>query len=270
MTVKDILKQATEDLPKSSTPRLDALILLEKVSRKNRAQLLADQDKDIEDILDKNQISEFNQLISRRSSFEPVAYILNHKQFYDLGFFVDENVMTPRPETEKLVEYVLDNAPKKARVLDVGTGSGAIAIAIKKNRPDIEVYASDISDKALEIAEKNAADNQVDISFIYSDLLDNITSELDYIIANLPYIPKDYPCSEEVAFEPGEAIFSDQDGLDHIFRLLSQVRNNLKVEGLLLLEALPEQRQSITKVAIKQRLEAVYSDNFILVFKVLE
>ncbi|MEX0934582.1 MAG: peptide chain release factor N(5)-glutamine methyltransferase [Candidatus Saccharimonadales bacterium] len=269
MTVKDVLKQATEDLSNSSTPRLDVLILLEKASGKSRAQILADQNKDIESVLDKSQLDEFNHLISRRSNSEPIAYIINHKQFYSLDFFVDENVIVPRPETEKLVQYTIDNAPQKAKVLDVGTGSGAIAISIKKDRPDINIYASDISDRALGIAAKNAASNKVSISFIRSDLLDEVNDKFDYIVANLPYIPNNYPCSKEVAFEPQIAIFSNQDGLEHIFGLLDQISKSLKPEGVLLLETLPEQYRSISKAANNQGLEEIVSEDFMLAFKSL-
>ncbi len=267
MTVQELIDQNTAKLPQSSTPRLDVLVLLEAASGQNQAHILASCNQEVSDLLDQKQQSVFAEFITKRARFEPVAYILNSVEFYGLSFYVDEHVMIPRPETEKLVDYISRQAPQNTKVLDIGTGSGCIAIATKYSRPDLIVSASDISKPALEIAKNNAKENNTDIDFINSDLLVNITSNFNIYVANLPYIPKDYPCSKEVSFEPQTAIFSKNRGLEHIQKLLKQLSNRLAPGNLVILEAFPKQHPDIADFAKSYGLKRILSDDFLLVLE---
>lgn len=155
----------------------------------------------------------------------PVAYLTHEKEFYGLSFYVDERVLVPRPETEQLVDLVLKYA--KGAVLELGTGSGAIAISVKKGRPELEVTATDISDAALEVANKNCVQLGADVELIQSDLLEKVTEgTFDVLVANLPYIGKVEHASlaENVEkHEPHVALFGGRDGLDLYRRLFDEI-----------------------------------------------
>ena len=158
----------------------------------------------------------------------PVAYLTHEKEFYGLDFYVDERVLVPRGETERLVDYVLDRAQEGAKILEVGTGSGAIAVALKKTRPDLEVMASDVSSEALEIANKNIVQNGVSVALVESDLLEKVPEmDLDIIVANLPYIGEEtnnFVAENVEKYEPSVALFGGSDGLQLYAKLFEQVR----------------------------------------------
>ncbi len=159
----------------------------------------------------------------------PVAYLTQSKEFYGLSLYVDESVLIPRDATERMVELALERLGQGAKVLEIGTGSGAIAIAMKKTRPDLELTAGEVSAEALVVAKKNAETHQVDIRFIESDLLTEVPQEsFDLLIANLPYIGEveHHFVSETVAqYEPHVALFGGHDGLELYRQLLKQVKD---------------------------------------------
>lgn len=156
----------------------------------------------------------------------PVAYLTHQKEFYGLQFYVDERVLVPRPETEQLVDLVLERA--KTGVLEIGTGSGAIACSVKHNRPELKVVATDISSSALEVASKNCVQLGVDVELVESNLLEKITGGgLDVLVANLPYIGlSEHAFLDENVqkHEPALALFGGDDGLQLYARLFDQIR----------------------------------------------
>ena len=191
------------------TPRLDAELLLAHALGVDRSRLL------IEDFAVPD---EFESLLARRAAREPVAYIVGHKDFRRIRLAVDRRVLIPRPETELLVDAAL-SLPEGARVADVGTGSGAVALALKDERADLEVTGLDISEEAIEVARGNAARLGLDVRFVQADLLDG--GEYDAVLANLPYVAEGDELEPEITlYEPAGALFAGQDGLDEIRRLI--------------------------------------------------
>ncbi len=191
--------------------------------------------------LNTEQEKNLNIILERRKKREPLQHILGYAYFYGLKLLVTPDVLIPRPETEWLVAIALEMIKDIANpvVLDIGTGSGAIALAIKQQRPEAKVIASDISEKALDIAKQNADMQNLEIDFFQSDLLDSsslksIAQECDLIVANLPYLPtSDYNVvSPEVLHDPSLALYSGQDGLE-LFRKLIVSGKTLKTPQLL-------------------------------------
>ncbi|MBP7057795.1 peptide chain release factor N(5)-glutamine methyltransferase [Candidatus Gracilibacteria bacterium] len=172
----------------------------------------------------------FTSLLGRFEEGEPVAYLINNKQFYGIDLFVDERVLTPRPETEILVDKVLEYAKGRGelKVLDVGTGSGNIAIAVALNNPALQVSACDVSESALQVARINLEryNLQERVNLFNSDLLSGVTDRFDVIVANLPYIGTErfnFVSKETYDFEPHVALFGGQNGLQLYDKLFSQI-----------------------------------------------
>jgi len=203
------------------TPRLDAEILLGHALGVDRTALWLDPDREVTG----DAARWFRDAIRRRTVERvPVAYLVGHKGFRHLDLLVDRRVLVPRPETEHLVEALLD-LPPNSRVHDVGTGSGAIALALKDERPDLRVSASDVSPDALAVARANAERLNLKVSFSQGDLLDGVDPHVDVIVSNPPYVPDgDRPTMmpEVVRHEPGLALFAGADGLRTIRPLLTQ------------------------------------------------
>lgn len=203
------------------TPRLDAEILLGHALGVDRTALWLDPDREVTG----DAARWFRDAIRRRTVERvPVAYLVGHKGFRHLDLLVDQRVLVPRPETEHLVEALLD-LPQGARVHDVGTGSGAIALALKDERPDLKVSASDVSPDALAVARANAERLNLKVSFSQGDLFDGIDPHVDVVVSNPPYVPdgdRRTMMPEVVRHEPGLALFAGADGLRTIRPLLSQ------------------------------------------------
>ena len=179
----------------------------------------------------------------------PAQYIIGHAEFFGMQLKVDERVLIPRPETEELVEVILSENPKdNLKVLDIGTGSGAIALALAKNRPDWSVTAADISQDALELAMENAKTQDLNLSFIKSDCFSEISAKYDIIVSNPPYIsPSD---ESEVGLnvlhsEPHLALFADEDGLAIYRRIAEDSKDYLNDGGKIYLEIGYKQGQSV-------------------------
>ena len=200
------------------TPRLDAELLLAEALGVDRTRLFLDAPA-----VHPANLARFEQLIERRVAREPVAYILGRRDFRRLTLAVDRRVLIPRPETELLVEVGL-GFPDGFRVADVGTGSGAVALALKDERPDLDVVGIDLNKGAVAVARDNASRLGLAASFVEGDLLDGLAGRFDAVLANLPYVADGASLAPEIAlYEPADALFAGADGLDVIRRLLGQV-----------------------------------------------
>lgn len=233
--------------------RLDSLILLEYIMKRNRAWILTNQDIS----LDATSLKKLSLLLERRSKREPIAYITGEKEFYGLKLHVTPDVLIPRPETEIIlheIDKILANKPmhtlKDTTIIDIGTGSGAISLNIKYKYPDTTVHATDKYTPALSIARKNAKKYDLVIEFHQTDLLTDM-GIFDVIIANLPYVATDWQTSPETAYEPAEALYAADRGLSLINELIKQSINHLKPGGAIILEHDPRQISQI-KVTGKQ------------------
>jgi release factor glutamine methyltransferase len=197
------------------TPRLDAELLLAEALGVDRTRLFLDAPA----VYPAN-LARFEQLIERRVAREPVAYILGRRDFRRLTLAVDRRVLIPRPETELLVEVGL-GFPTGFRVADVGTGSGAVALALKDERPDLDVVGIDLNKGAVAVARDNASRLGLDAQFLEGDLLSGLDVRFDAVLANLPYVAAGAALAPEIAlYEPADALFAGPDGLDVIRRLM--------------------------------------------------
>jgi len=217
------------------SPRLDAEVLLADVLDVDRARLLSETH---ELLVSGPAVRAFQDAVRRRAvEREPVAYILGRRAFRRLELRVDRRALIPRPETELLVEAGLE-LPTGARMLDVGTGSGAVALALKDERPDLLVSGSDVIEAALALARENAARLGLEVAFMQADLLDrNVPDEFDAILANLPYVAERERAGlppEILRHEPPEALFAGEDGLDAIRALVAQLRARPRVKHVAL------------------------------------
>jgi release factor glutamine methyltransferase len=220
-SVRDALDSALIALTAAGveTPRLDAEVLLAAAMGVDRAALIADPGRGIEP----GAARAFQEYARRRVQREPVAYILGRKGFRRLELEVDPRVLIPRPETEHVVEAALD-LPTGARVVDVGTGSGAIALALADERPDLDVVATDVSPGALAVARANAQRLGLHVEFVQTDLLDGVEGPIDAVVSNPPYVERRASLAPEITrFEPGGALYAGDDGLDVVRRLAPAV-----------------------------------------------
>jgi release factor glutamine methyltransferase len=217
---------------------LEAQLLLQHVLNVNRAWLIAHEN----DALQPNIHAAFEALLQRRLNGEPIAYILGYREFYGLKLKVTPDTLIPRPDTETLVEAALAKIPrdKILRILDLGTGTGAIALAIAKHRPSAQVIAVDASQAALNVATENATNLKItNIEFVLSDWFANLHGEkFDVIVSNPPYIERNdvHLTQGDLRFEPMTALASGQDGLDDIKQIIAHATHHLNPHGCLLLE----------------------------------
>ena len=217
-SIRDALDSATIALTAAGceTPRLDAELLLAAAMEVDRAVIVADPGRGLEP----DAARRFQDYAARRRGREPVAYILGSKGFRSIELEVDPRVLIPRPETEHLVEALLD-LPQGARVCDVGTGSGAIALALASERPDLEVVATDASADALAVARANAARLGLAVTFHHGDLLAGVTGRIDAVVSNPPYVEDAAELAPDIVrHEPALALRAGPSGLDVISRLL--------------------------------------------------
>ena len=232
-----------------TTPRLDAEVLLGFVLQKSRLQLYLSFEMPVFP----DHLSVFRQLVQRRKEHTPVSYLTNHREFMSIDFYVDSRVLIPRPETEILVEYVLDRTSTHDPIslVDIGTGSGAIAVSLAFNRPEWYIVATDISIDALAVAKTNATRHQTQIEFRSGDMLSTLESvddKFDWIVSNPPYISsQDYKIlpPDVRNFEPKLALASPPDGLQLIRILIESASNYLKPNGRLAIEIGKGQRLDV-------------------------
>jgi release factor glutamine methyltransferase len=217
------------------TPRLDAELLLAAALGVGRERLVLDREHE----LDADAGGRYRELVARRTAREPVAYILGRKEFRRITLAVDRRVLIPRPETELLVEVGL-GLPAGALVADVGTGSGAVALALKDERPDLHLRGLDLDPGALDVARANGARLGLEVEFARADLLDG--RRYDAVLANLPYVPSGTELALEIArYEPAGALFAGSDGLDAVRRLVALAGAPERRPSLLALEIGSEQ-----------------------------
>lgn len=221
----------------SATPVLDAEILMAHALGIDRHKLVLYHNT----LVDKKTLTKFKRLLSRRLKSEPIAYIVGYKEFYSLPLKVNRHVLIPRPETELLVDCAIYHARQRATILDIGTGSGAIAIAIKYNRPDCIVWATDISENALKVAKQNARTilGKHKIKFLHSNLFESIpTMIFDVIVSNPPYINPDIytQLQRDIHYEPKEALLAPDNGFGIIKSLIEQANNYLSDNGTIIIE----------------------------------
>jgi release factor glutamine methyltransferase len=216
--VADALREATSRLGASETPRLDAELLLAHVLGVGRERLVVDAREEV----GTDALREFEGLVARREAHEPVAYILGRKEFRRITLCVDRRVLIPRPETELLVEVGL-TLPSGACVVDVGTGSGSVALALKDERPDLEVWATEVDADALAVARSNGARLGIEVEFVQADLLNGLSRRFDAVLGNLPYVAEESDLPPDIDYEPDLALFGGPDGLDPVRRLLPMV-----------------------------------------------
>jgi release factor glutamine methyltransferase len=215
------------------TPRLDAELLLAHALGVSRERLFIDAELSVAG----PAVRTFQDYVRRRSVLrEPVAYILGRRHFRRLELAVDPRALIPRPETELLVEVAL-SLSEGWRVLDIGTGSGAVALALKDERPDLEVAGSDLSADALALARANGRRLGLDVQWLTADLLEGVPDEFDAILSNPPYVPdgdRAMLAPEILRHEPSSALFAGEDGLDAIRPLLGQAAGRASVRLLAL------------------------------------
>ena len=223
MTIKELIETGHRKLIQFDSARLDAELLLSHVLGKPVTYLLAYNEKPVSFL----KQWEYLLLVAKRRKGIPAAYLLGHKEFYNLDFQVNKHVLVPRPDTETLVESVIEYLSPGDLLLDIGTGSGCIPISVLKNVHDIKAVATDISYAALKVAKLNIETHHLSgrIQVFQSDLLKNIPPEVLedrnlVVTANLPYVPKGYEVNIETTFEPQIALWGGDDGLDIFKRLL--------------------------------------------------
>jgi len=239
LSISQVIENSTQRLnPLYDTARIDSEVLVAHALNFSRTQLYTWSDKALSD----DECEHIRNLIDRRCEGEPVAYIVGHQEFWSLDFKVTSATLIPRPETEHLVEFSLKNIPidKVCRIADLGTGSGAIAISIAKERPLIQMIAVDDSEAALNVAIENAQVLGVsNINFKLSNWFDSLKDEtFDLIVSNPPYIEEQdkHLSKDDVASEPRSALASGEDGLDDIRQIIYQAKDHLKPNAMLVLE----------------------------------
>ena len=268
MTISEWLKIAAKSLKTANIPsaRLDAELILANTLRKNRTYLHAHLDEEI----DPRRFDIANARLDLRLDRVPIAYILGYKEFYGRKFTVSPSVLIPRPESEDLISLFLELTASEIVekvLIDVGTGSGCLGITAKLERSNLSVILSDISKPALNIAEKNANALNVDVHIQQQSLLNGQLKPVDYIFANLPYVDKNWDVSPELQYEPDIALFAEDEGLKLILQLISQVPRCLTSEGLLFIEADPQQHNRIIDEAMKNGFVKERVLNYILVLR---
>lgn len=265
MTIKEIIIRYSKELEEiSPTPRLDVETLLQKVLNVDRLYILLNLEKSLSEEEEKL----FNKFITERLNNRPIAYIVGNREFMGLDFYVQEGVLIPRPDTEVLVEEVIELGKDKGtiNILDIGTGSGAITVSLAKYLDNAKVTSVDISDIALEIGKRNAVSNQVDnkITFIKSDLFTNIDENIkfDIIVSNPPYIKREVidTLDKQVKdFEPYNALEGGVDGLDFYRAITTQAKNYLNKGGILAYEVGHDQSEDVGKLMVKDGYTNIYT-----------
>lgn len=236
--------------------KIDAEILLAHVMQQDRTYLYTWSDK----ILNAEQQTQFDDLCQQRLAGQPIAYITGTREFWSLPIQVNEHVLIPRPETELLVELAIKIAKPEQVIVDLGTGSGAIACALASELPNNKVIAVDVSKEALNVAQQNANNLNFNIEFKQSSWCDGLADQsIDMIISNPPYIEQNDPhlTQGDVRFEPSSALASGEDGLDDIRLITEQAKRVLVPGGLLAFEHGYDQAAAVAEIMNQQGLSAI-------------
>lgn len=263
MTIKQLLNKGMIMLKSNQieSPKLKARLLLQYVLNKKREQLIIYDNEQITVEQEKAYMQNIEKLIKGI----PLQHITNSQEFMKMNFFVNSDVLIPRPDTEILVEEVIKLGKEKrnSSILDLCTGSGAIAVSIAKYLPNAKVYASDISLKALEVAKLNARNNEVQdkIEFINSDLFEKIEGKFDIIVSNPPYIRTEVikKLDMEVQKEPILALDGGKDGLNFYRKIVEEAYSHLKYDSYLCFEIGYDQKEEVTEIVENAK---VYTDTY--------
>jgi len=253
VTVTELLQKAEQIINSSESARLDAEILFCEVMQFNRSRIYSHPEQIVPD--DKSTL--FQSLIEQRQQGRPIAHLTGKKEFWSLELAINKDTLIPRPETELLVETALQMIPDDTifNILDLGTGSGAIAIALASERPDCNIVATDINTNALMMAKKNATTHQLEnIQFYLSNWYQNIPSqEFDLIVSNPPYIRQDdeHLSQGDVRFEPELALVAGADGMQAINIILGNAKQYLASNAYLLIEHGYDQKHSVHEAFLK-------------------
>ena len=264
MTIRDIIIKYSQELEKiSDTPRLDVELFLQKaLGGVDRIYIHLNLNKE----LTTEQYDEFIKYINDRINGRPVAYIVGNREFMGLDFFVKEGVLIPRPDTETLVEEIIElckNKSEQINILDIGTGSGSITVSLAKYIENSKVMSFDISDIPLEVGKINAINNEVDnkIEFVKSDVFSAIKDtekQFDVIVSNPPYIPKkdiETLHTQVKDYEPYNALEGGEDGLDFYRQITKESIDYLKQGGILAYEVGHDQAEDVKRRIYKALIE---------------
>lgn len=252
---------------KKEIDALDAeLLLLLILHEDERSFLVAHDDM----MLFQNDIDVLKKLVELRKRGMPMAYILGKKEFYGRNFIVNRNVLIPRPESEDIIDTVKNLGISQPKILDVGTGSGCLAVTLALEIPKSRVVACDVSSEALKIASENAVELGARVEFIKSDLLESFSDEkFDVIVANLPYVDESWDfLSPELEWEPENALFAEDGGLFEVKRLIDEVKK-YKNTKYLILETDECQIKKLKKYVSDSGLEFVSNNRFVSLIKII-
>jgi len=271
MDIKKALEVSTKKLKqaKIASARLDSEILLACALGKTREFLIAHDDQQLKNY----ENSKFESFIARRLDREPVCYITNQLEFYGLDFFVDKRVLSPRVETELIAELAIKNAPSNSSLIDIGTGSGALAISIAKYRPDLAITATEVSSEAMQVAQfnnKKLLAGECKINFIMANVWQGVEGIFETIVTNLPYVSLDYQpnMKPEVLKEPTIALYGGKgDGLDLYRKFYQGISKHLAPSGIVYHESDPWQHQALSELALSAGLEPILEKYLILGFR---
>ena len=253
MNIQTLLNQASKTLKQLSntSSKLDSEILLSKIIKKNRQYLILNSNEELK----KENIKSFDYLVKRRKKGEPIAYLINKKEFWKQNFYINQNVLIPRPDTETLVEETLKlfNVNSKLNMLDIGTGSGCILLSILKERRNFFGTGIDISKKAINVARFNAKMHQLSnrVKFYNSDVDKFLIGKYDLILSNPPYIKRQdlkYLEVDVKGFEPKLALDGGKDGFSKITKVISKTSTLLKRNGRFILEIGFGQKKKILSI----------------------
>ena len=269
LSIDNWLKRAVQSLNNVGieSSKLDAELILLSIFNKNRSYLHAHGDYE----LSKNELKKVNKMLKKRLQRYPLAYISGKKEFYGRDFIVNKNVLIPRPESEGIIDTLKRKTEsltnKNLKIIDVGCGSGCLGITAKLEIPQAQVLLIDNSKKAIKIAKQNALNLKSKVEFVHSNLLSKQKSNsINIVIANLPYLDKNWPRSLETQYEPHEALFAKDKGTNLIKKLIKQSFDVIKQNGYLILEFEPAQLPMIIEYAKHIGFNYVESIDYITVF----
>jgi len=239
----------------SDSPKLDAQLLLCNVLNIDRVSLFLRYEKEIDELMK----ARFDALLERRRLQEPLNYIIGKREFYSNDFLVNHDVLIPRPETELIIDVAKKYIDKDIKnIIDIGTGSGVIAITLKLIFPNINITASDISEDALKIAKRNAEIHKVKLDFVISDALQNIQNNFQMVVTNPPYVKSSFIEDDlSLAYEPRRALDGGESGLEVIKKILKEAKEKIDTGGLIIMEHGFDQAEDVKSIAKKYNFDGL-------------